>query len=41
MEPGWVAGIVDKQKLIDGRNVLPVEAWQAAGWEVSALGKSA
>ena len=41
MEPGWVARVVDKQKLIDGRNVLPVEAWQAAGWEVSALGKSA
>ena len=40
MEPGWVAGIVDKQKLIDGRNVLPAEAWQAAGWEIQALGRS-
>ena len=40
MEPGWVAGIVDKQKLIDGRNVLPAEAWHAAGWEIQALGRS-
>ena len=40
MEPGWVAGVVDKQKLIDGRNVLPAEAWQAAGWEIQALGRS-
>ena len=40
MEPGWVAGIVDKQKLIDGRNVLPAEAWQAAGWDIQALGRS-
>ena len=41
MEPGWVARVVDKQKLIDGRNVLPLETWQVAGWEVSALGRSA
>ncbi|AKV59566.1 UDP-glucose dehydrogenase family protein [Corynebacterium riegelii] len=40
MEPGWVAGVVDKQKLIDGRNVLPAEAWHAAGWEIQALGRS-
>lgn len=39
MEPGWVAGVVDKQKLIDGRNVLPAEAWQAAGWDIQALGR--
>ena len=39
MEPGWVAGVVDKQKLIDGRNVLPTQTWRAAGWDIQALGR--
>jgi len=26
--------------IIDGRNVLDVPAWQAAGWKVIALGRN-
>ena len=40
MDPVWAAGLVEKQLLIDGRNVLPVEQWQQAGWELRALGRS-
>ncbi len=40
MDPVEVAGLVDKQLLIDARNVLAVPAWQAAGWTVRALGRN-
>lgn len=40
MDPVHAAGLVEKQVLIDGRNVLPVEQWQQAGWELHALGRS-
>ena len=40
MDPVWAGGIVEKQLLVDGRNVLPVEQWQQAGWELHALGRS-
>lgn len=40
MDPVWASGIVEKQLLIDGRNVLDVEQWQQAGWELHALGRS-
>lgn len=40
MDPVWASGIVEKQLLIDGRNVLNVEQWQQAGWELHALGRS-
>ncbi|MBA1837818.1 nucleotide sugar dehydrogenase [Corynebacterium sp. zg912] len=40
MDPVWAAGLVDRQLLIDGRNVLPVTDWQNAGWQLRALGRS-
>ncbi|MCP1387578.1 UDP-glucose/GDP-mannose dehydrogenase family protein [Corynebacterium sp. TA-R-1] len=40
MDPEWAAGLVEGKVLIDGRNVLPVAAWQSAGWELHALGRS-
>ncbi len=39
MDPVAVGRGVDKRVLIDGRNVLDLEAWQAAGWTVRALGR--
>lgn len=40
MDPVHAAELVEKQVLIDGRNVLPVEQWQEAGWQLHALGRS-
>ena len=40
MDPGWVAGVVEKQLLIDARNVLDVQQWRNAGWEMRALGRT-
>lgn len=40
MDPVWAAKLVDRQVLIDGRNVLPVAEWQNAGWQLRALGRS-
>ena len=40
MDPRWAAELVDKQSIIDGRNVLDVHQWQQAGWQMRALGRS-
>ncbi|MBL7286777.1 UDP-glucose/GDP-mannose dehydrogenase family protein [Corynebacterium godavarianum] len=40
MDPVASAKRVEQRVLIDGRNVLPVPAWQDAGWTVRALGRS-
>ena len=40
MDPVSAAGLVEKQLLIDARNVLPVTPWQQVGWELRALGRS-
>ncbi|WP_267208298.1 UDP-glucose dehydrogenase family protein [Corynebacterium sp. Marseille-P8863] len=40
MDPVASAKRVEQRVLIDGRNVLPVPAWQEAGWTVRALGRS-
>ncbi|OAA16647.1 UDP-glucose 6-dehydrogenase TuaD [Corynebacterium afermentans subsp. afermentans] len=40
MDPRWAAELVDKQLLIDGRNILNVTDWQDAGWQIRALGRS-
>ena len=40
MDPRWAAELVDKQLLIDGRNVLNATDWQNAGWQIRALGRS-
>ena len=41
MEPKWAAQLVDKQLLIDGRNVVDVDTWRDAGWQIRALGRAA
>lgn len=40
LDPVAVGELVDRKVIIDGRNVLPVEKWQAAGWELRALGRT-
>ena len=40
LDPVRAAELVEKQLLIDARNVLPVDQWQEAGWELRALGRS-
>lgn len=40
MDPVWAAKLVERQVLIDGRNVLPVAEWRNAGWQLRALGRS-
>ena len=40
IDPALVAGVVSTRTVIDGRNVLDVDAWQAAGWRVIALGRN-
>ena len=45
LDPEWVRDLVavpqegGKPVVIDGRNCLNTEAWQAAGWKVRALGR--
>ncbi|QPK83104.1 UDP-glucose/GDP-mannose dehydrogenase family protein [Corynebacterium qintianiae] len=39
IDPAAAGELVDQRLIIDGRNVLPTEAWQAAGWKVRALGR--
>ena len=40
LDPVRAAELVEKQLLIDARNVLDPATWQAAGWELRALGRS-
>lgn len=40
LDPVRAAELVEKQLLIDARNVLPVHEWQQAGWQLRALGRS-
>ncbi|WP_087117567.1 UDP-glucose dehydrogenase family protein [Corynebacterium urinipleomorphum] len=40
LDPEHAGELVAKKTLIDARNVLPVDAWKAAGWELHALGRS-
>lgn len=39
IDPEWAGELVAHRRVIDGRNVLPIEAWKAAGWEIKALGR--
>jgi UDPglucose 6-dehydrogenase len=39
LDPAAAASRVAVPRLIDGRNVLPLRAWRAAGWEARALGR--
>ncbi|QGU08463.1 UDP-glucose 6-dehydrogenase TuaD [Corynebacterium occultum] len=40
IDPVRAAELVADKVIIDGRNVLPVQAWQDAGWNLTALGRS-
>lgn len=39
LDPAYAATLVRNKILIDGRNVLDLKAWSAAGWSVTYLGK--
>ena len=40
LEPAATGELVAAKHIIDGRNVLDVASWNAAGWTVEALGRS-
>ncbi|APT93360.1 UDP-glucose 6-dehydrogenase [Corynebacterium phocae] len=40
LDPAAAGELVAARHIIDGRNVLDVAAWQAAGWTVEALGRN-
>lgn len=40
LDPNAVAELVARTHIIDGRNVLDVASWNAAGWTVEALGRT-
>ena len=40
LDPKAVAELVARTHIIDGRNVLDVASWNAAGWTVEALGRT-
>ena len=40
LDPAHAGELVAEKRLIDGRNVLPVDAWQATGWQLWALGRT-
>ena len=39
LDPAEAGELVARRHIIDGRNVLNVDAWRAAGWTVDALGR--
>jgi UDPglucose 6-dehydrogenase len=39
LDPVRVGGLVASRHILDGRNALDVERWQAAGWTYRALGR--
>ena len=39
LDPSEAGALVARRHIIDGRNVLSVDAWRAAGWTVEALGR--
>ncbi|MFC9844451.1 UDP-glucose dehydrogenase family protein [Streptomyces sp. NPDC060223] len=40
LDPEALAATVRSPRILDGRNALPAERWQAAGWTVRALGRT-
>jgi len=40
LDPVATGELVNNKVIIDGRNVLPVQAWQDAGWNIQALGRN-
>ncbi len=41
MDPAVVGARVRRRKIIDGRNVLDLDAWRGSGWDLRALGRAA
>ena len=41
IEPSALAEVVARRRVIDARCVLDVRAWEAAGWTVRTVGRSA
>ncbi|MGW4927995.1 UDP-glucose dehydrogenase family protein [Agromyces sp. NPDC004153] len=39
LDPVETGRLVAERRIIDGRNVLDIEAWRAAGWQVRGLGR--
>lgn len=39
LDPAEAGELVARRHIIDGRNVLNVDAWRAAGWTIEALGR--
>jgi len=39
LDPAATGRLVAERRIIDGRNVLDVAAWRAAGWQVRGLGR--
>lgn len=40
LDASKLASVVSGRTVIDGRNALPYQSWQAAGWKVIALGRN-
>ena len=40
LDPQAAGELVNKKIIIDGRNVLDVDKWQGAGWDIHALGRT-
>lgn len=40
LDPVATGELVNQKVIIDGRNVLPVDKWQDAGWNIQALGRN-
>ncbi|MBO3723828.1 UDP-glucose/GDP-mannose dehydrogenase family protein [Actinomyces bowdenii] len=39
LDPRWAASLVREPRVIDGRNCLDAEAWKAAGWAYTGIGR--
>lgn len=39
LDPVRVASLVERPRIIDGRNALDKDAWQSAGWDYAGLGR--
>jgi UDPglucose 6-dehydrogenase len=40
LDPAAIGDLVANKLIIDGRNLLDVASWQAAGWRLIALGRN-
>jgi UDPglucose 6-dehydrogenase len=41
IDPATLGALVSNRRILDGRNVLPLDQWRAAGWTACALGRAA